>query len=189
MDSLGRVELPGTRCRHGEVLVAKDDDFTLPFSPMTIAGLGVGFLALRAFFGGQGQAPAPQQPAPAGGGVQGMPSVPPGYQVVDDATGQTVAINGHGGMGGMGGGLMGYDGNGIPVVQLPRESAQRSAQIQGMRPTIPGITPQGRGSAVQGQAAPGNAASPQSSASGAEKYAGETFGGNEGMGGFGGENF
>jgi hypothetical protein len=152
--------------------VAKNNEWDLPFNPAWIAAAGIGFLALNWLKGGNeaaaaAPAPQPQQQIPQQTAVPQVMASQPFMQ----------------------GGIMGMDSNGIPIVPLPGRSAQHTTRVRGARPSIPGITPQGRGQYVHQQAAPGNPASPMTN--GPEAYRGETFGGTNGMGGgdLGGESF
>jgi hypothetical protein len=131
-----------------------------------LAVAGVGFLALKAMKGRQEQQPfGPGGPQQAYGAATGPNSQEPHHLVVQDE-----------GNPAYGGGLMGMGPNGIPIVALPSASANNSRSITSMRPTVPGITPQGRGG-VEVDSGPAEV----------HPYAGESFGG-MGMAG-GGENF
>lgn len=129
--------------------MAKSDEWAMP--PIGwLAAAGVGFLAWQAW---RNRGGAPEQ-----------------QQVVQQAQIPTQGGNSMP----LGGGLMGHDGNGIPIVALPSESAARSRSVK----TAPSWAE------ISGQAGPKAGNNETKTAPAPHPYAGENFGGS-GMAGSG----
>lgn len=135
------------------------------------AAFGAGYLALKLLQGRQ----APETQQPRQGPVPQQAMIPPGPQMQYAPE-----------LKGTGAGIMGMGPNGIPIVALPSESANRTAQLSRFRPKPPpGIVPQDRGGI---QVMNDGMAGSDGAQDGASFYSGESFGGSS-EGGFGGENF
>lgn len=126
-----------------------------------LATAGVAFMAWNAWKTlGQGPAPGPGQPQQA---TLQQVQAPGGTMLVDDSNPA------------MGGGLMGMDPNGIPIVALPASSARHSRSVQ-------------RAPSWGDLQASSQQQAPAATDPNAHPYAAESFGG-MGVSGMGGEGF